>query len=159
MKKRIAKKAAKKTAKKVVKAAAKKGPAKAPSVAEAIGALDAQFMKAANAKDSAALVRAFYAPNAVLMPPNHPIAEGREGIRGFLQGLMDSGFAGIKLETTSTASAGDLAYGRGKYTLSLSPPGGAPVEHIGKYIVVYRRQANGAWRAVADIFNSDRAAD
>ena len=159
MKKKMAKRAAKKVVKAAAKKApAKKAPAKAPSAAEAIRALDAEFMKAANAKNSAALVRAFYAPDGVLMPPNHPIVEGRESIRGFLQGLMDSGFAGIKLETTSTASAGDLAYGRGKYALSLSPPGGAPVEDIGKYIVVYRRQANGAWRAVADIFNSDRAA-
>ena len=38
----------------------------------------------------------------------------------------------------------------------MSPPAGDPVQDIGKYIVVYRRQANGAWQAVADIFNSDQ---
>jgi uncharacterized protein (TIGR02246 family) len=128
------------------------------SAAQAIQELDAEFMKAASAKDAAALVRAFYAPDAVLMPPNRPAVEGREQIQGFLQGLMDSGLTEIKLETTTTASGEALAYGRGRYTLSLAPPGGAPVRDVGKYVVVYRRQANGSWRAVADIFNSDQPA-
>ena len=128
---------------------------KAPGAAEAIYRLDADFMKAANARNAAALVKAFYAPDAVLMPPNHGAVEGREKIAGFLQGLIDSGLTSIKLDTTTVASAGDLAYGRGRYTLELSPPGGTPLQDVGKYIVVYRRQANGSWRAVSDIFNSD----
>ena len=150
----MAKKRASRTAKKTAnRPAAKRGGA-----ADAIRQLDVDFMKAANAKNAGALVRAFYAPDAVMMPPNHPIVEGRTGIQGFLQSLIDGGFTSIKLDTTTVASAGDLAYGRGRYTLSMSPPGGAPVQDVGKYAVVYRRQANGSWRAVADIFNSDQAA-
>ena len=146
---RIAKKAPKKAAKRPV-------PTRA-SAADAIRRLDAEFMKAADARNAGALVKAFYAADAVLMPPNHPIVEGRADIQSFLQGLIDSGFTGIKLETTTIASVGDLAYGRGRYTLSMAPPGGAPVQDVGKYIVTYRRQAKGIWQAVADIFNSDQA--
>ena len=154
----MAKKMATKTAKKAPKKAAKR-PAPKPAVAaDAIRRLDSEFMKAANARNAAGVVKAFYAPDAVLMPPNHALVEGHAQIQSFLQGLIDSGFTSIKLETTTIASAGDLAYGRGHYTLALSPPGGAPVQHVGKYIVVYRRQANGAWRAVSDIFNSDQPA-
>jgi ketosteroid isomerase-like protein len=101
-------------------------------------------------------VKAFYAQDAVLMPPNHAIVEGRGQIQNFLQGLITAGFSGIKLETTTITSDGDLAYGRGRYTLSMSPPGGAAVQDEGKYIVVYRRQGKTGWRAIADIFNSDR---
>ncbi len=115
-------------------------------------------MKAASAKSAASLVKAFYAPDAVLMPPNHPIVEGRANIQGFLQALIDSGLTSIKLDTTTIAGAGDLAYGRGRYSLTISPPSGTPVQDAGKYVVVYRRQANGAWRAVTDIFNSDQPA-
>lgn len=154
----MAKKMATKTAKKAPKKAAKQPAPKAPGATDAIQQLDAEFMKAANAKKAGALVKAFYAPDAVLMPPNRPIVEGRAGIQSFLQSLIDSGLSGIKLETTTIASAGDLAYGRGRYTLSISPPSGAPIQEAGKYVVVYRRQPNGAWRAVADIFNSDQAA-
>jgi ketosteroid isomerase-like protein len=160
MAKKIAPKktAPKKAPKAARKAAAQRPAAKAASAADAIRRLDAVFMKAAGARDAGALVKGFYAPSAVLMPPNHPAVEGSEAIRGFLQGLMDSGLASLKLETATTASAGDLAYGRGRYTLSMTPAGGAPVQDEGKYIVVYRRQPDGAWRAVADIFNSNQAA-
>jgi ketosteroid isomerase-like protein len=154
----MAKKKATKAPKKGTKKAAKRAAPKAPSAAAAIRRLDAEFMKAANAKNAGALVKAFYAPDAVLLPPNHPAVEGHAGIQGFLQGMIDSGFNSITLETTSVASAGDLAYGRGRYTLSLTPAGGAPVQDVGKYIVTYRRSASGPWRAVADIFNSDQAA-
>jgi uncharacterized protein (TIGR02246 family) len=136
--------------------AARKPAVKVMSAAQAIRGLDGEFMKAANARDAGAVVRAFYAPDAVLLPPNHPIVEGRSNIQAFLQGLMDSGLSSIRLETTRIASDGALAYGRGRYTLSLAPAAAAPVEDVGKYVVVYRRQPDGSWRAVADIFNSDR---
>src|SRR5262245_35312235 len=150
----MAKKTATRSAKRAPKKAAKRA-ARKPAAADAIYQLDAEFMKAATAKNAAALVKAFYAPDAVLMPPNHGLVEGRQKIAGFLQGLIDGGLTGIKLETLTVASAGDLAYGQGRYTLNLSPPSSPPVQDVGKYVVVYRRQANGSWRAVSDIFNSD----
>jgi uncharacterized protein (TIGR02246 family) len=155
---------AKKKARRVAtKATATQKPAKRvapkpPGADDAIRQLDAEFMAAANAKNASALVKAFYAQDAVLMPPNHAIVEGRGQIQNFLQGLITAGFSGIKLETTTTMSEGDLAYGRGRYTLSMSPAGGAAVQDEGKYVVVYRRQGKTGWRAITDIFNSDRSA-
>lgn len=154
----MATKKASKTAKKATKPPSRRPAPKTAGAADAIRRLDATFMKAISAKNAGALVRAFYAPDAVLMPPNHPSVEGHAGIQGFLQGLIDSGLSRIVLETTSVASVGDLAYGRGRYTLTLAPAAGTPGQDTGKYIVVYRRAPGGPWRAVADIFNSDQAA-
>jgi ketosteroid isomerase-like protein len=140
------------------KQAARRGPAKGPSAAQAIRAMDQAFMQAAGARDAGTLVRGFYAPSAVLMPPNHPAVQGRAEIQKFLQGLMDAGLEAITLSTKHVEAAGDLACGRGTYTLTLAPAGGPRVEDAGKYIVVYRRGAGGTWQAVADIFNSDRPA-
>lgn len=126
--------------------------------ATAVRQLDRAFMKAVAARDARALVAAFYASGAVLMPPNAPAVKGRAGIQAFLQGLMDAGVANFALRTTRIESAGDLAYGRGTYRFSMPGPDGSMSQNIGKYIVVYRRQRDGSWRAVADIFNSDRPA-
>jgi uncharacterized protein (TIGR02246 family) len=154
----MAKKRTKKPARKMSKSRpAKKTARPVETAVAAIRRLDAEFMRAAAAHDGAALAAAFYDKDAVLLPPNSPALEGRESIRQMLQGLMDSGLTSIKLETTVTGSSGDLAYGRGRYTMNLEPAGGSPVTDVGKYVVVYRRQA-GVWRAVADIFNSDQAA-
>jgi len=61
----------------------------------------------------------------------------------------------LALDTTRVDSSGDLACGRGRYALTLAPPGAGQVQDIGTYVVVYRRNAAGQWRAVEDIFNSD----
>ena len=156
MAKKSAPKRAKKAPRKSAKAAAKSAPARPAGVADAIRKLDAGFMKAAHAKSAGPLVKGFYAATAVLMPPNHPAVEGHAAIQAFLQGMIDSGLTSIKLDTASVESAGALAYSRGRYSISLSPPGAAPVQDEGKYVVVYKQQASGAWRAVADIFNSDQ---
>jgi ketosteroid isomerase-like protein len=152
---KVTKRAARRPAKRLVARAARP---KGPTAAQAIRRLDEGFMQAAAARDMGALVAAFYAPAAVLMPPNHPAVQGRADIQRFLQGFVDAGLQSITLETTRIESAGALAWGRGTYRLSLLPPGGAPVHDVGKYIVVYRQQARGGWRAVCDIFNSDQPA-
>lgn len=128
------------------------------SANDAIHQLDSEFMRAAKAKDAASLARAFYAEDAVFMPPNHPIVEGRSNIQAFIQGLIDSGLQSIELKTTHIEESGDLAYGRGAYTLLMRSPEGGDIEDVGKYIVCYRRQDDGTWKAVSDIFNSDNAA-
>ena len=154
----MAKKATKKAAARSVKKAPKKVAPKGPSAAEAIHKLGLAFMKGVSAKNSQALVAAFYAPDAVLMPPNQPPLEGGENIRLALQGMMDAGVTSLKLETIATGSSGDLAWERARYTLSMTPPGGAPVQDVGKSLVVYRRQPSGQWRALVDMYSSDQPA-
>lgn len=133
-------------------------PTKRSTVAAAIRRLDVEFMRTVNAKDAAGVAGAFYAPDAVLMPPNQPLVKGRSQIRAFFQGLLDTGLSKIQIKTTKVESGGDFAYGRGVYSLLITPPDGPPVHDTGKYVVVYRRQRNRSWRAAMDIYNSDRAA-
>jgi hypothetical protein len=64
-----------------------------------------QARPASTTKDAAVLVRALDAPEAVLMPRNHAIIEGRRANQNFLQGLMDGGFVGITRETMIIESA------------------------------------------------------
>ena len=120
--------------------------------------LDIIFEQSVANKDAAALVNGFYAEGAVLMPPNHPAVEGKANIQAFLQGLMDQGATGIKLETIKHDIDGALAYVQGKYTLTMVIPDGTTVDDIGKYVVTYRQQTDGGWKVVTDIFNSDNPA-
>jgi ketosteroid isomerase-like protein len=50
---------------------------------------------------------------------------------------------------------GDLAYVYGKYSWVLMIPGQPPVPDSGKYIEVWRKQADGNWKITRDVFNSD----
>lgn len=124
--------------------------------ATAIRELDRKFMSAVASKDAKALVSAFYTADAVLLPPGAPLVKGRSAIQKFLQGLLDAGATKLTLKTTKVEASGDLAYGRGAYGFSMPTPDGRAQQEVGKYVVVYRRQRNGSWLAVADIFNADQ---
>ena len=123
---------------------------------EALRGLDEAFVRNANRRDAEALVAEFYAEDAVLLPPNAPMIEGAEAIRGFWRTILEAGVADVTLETTRLCLAGDLAYGVGRYALTAPRAGCGCAVDEGKYVVVFRRQADGTWKAVADMFGSDR---
>jgi hypothetical protein len=50
---------------------------------------------------------------------------------------------------------GDLAYDRGTYSMTVTPPGLAPIEDHGKYLSIWRKQADGSWKITHAMFNSD----
>jgi len=125
-----------------------------PDAASAIRALSDAFVRHFNAADADQLVRAFYAEDARLLPPNHRMLTGRSQIREALRGFIEAGLGGLAIETyeLEIASSGDLAYGIGTFSLA------RPLPDRGKFIEVYRRQADGSWKCVADMFSSDEAA-
>ena len=125
-------------------------PVSRDDAAEQIRAMDAEFVRNANAGNAVALVEAFYANDAQLLPPNSPKVSGKPAITQFWQGFIAAGVSDVQLETTDISASGDLAYGVGRYKFKMA---GAPQE--GKYLVVYRRQQNGRYRAVVDMFSSN----
>ena len=98
-------------------------------------------------------VAAFYADDAVTLMPNADAKHGRAAIRqGFnaMAGLN----ANLRLTTDRVVQSGDLAYETGTYDMTMSPSGTAPMNDRGKYLTVWRRQADGTWKIVADSINT-----
>ncbi len=50
--------------------------------------------------------------------------------------------------------SGDTAYEIGKYSLTIQAEGQAAMADSGKYVVVWKRQADGTWKLHVDIWNS-----
>jgi uncharacterized protein (TIGR02246 family) len=121
----------------------------------AVRALDAEFIRHANAGDAAALTGAFYTDDAVLLAPGTPRFDGAEAIQAFWQGFIDGGARDVWIETTTIVEAGEYGYGVGAYRCTQPASSGERVRDTGKYIVVYRRQPDGGWKVIADQFNSD----
>lgn len=122
----------------------------------AIKDLEAQWSKAAGAKNVDDIV-SFYADDASMLPPNMPIATGKQAIRGVWVELL--GMPGFSASWESTkaeaALSGDVAYDIGTYQLTMNDPQGKPMPDHGKYVVVWKKQADGKWKAAADMFSSD----
>ncbi len=123
---------------------------------QAIRDTETQWSRDAASKDLERFLT-YYAEEASVLAPNSPIATGMEAIRGTWKPLFGSpGFA-ISFQTAKVevARSGDLAYTHGTYTNTLSDPKGNPVNDRGKYVTVYKKQADGKWKSVADMFNTD----
>lgn len=113
------------------------------------------WLDAVSRKDTAAIA-GFYAPDGRFMVPNAPIAEGRAAIAAMWGHLLS--LPGVALTFGPThieaAASGDMAMEIGAYTLGFDRAGASRVEDRGKYVVVWKR-LDGAWKAAADILNSD----
>jgi ketosteroid isomerase-like protein len=123
---------------------------------QAIKNTEADWQKAGNDLDK---VVSFYADDAALLPPNSPIATGKEAIKAVWKSLVtDKNYAltfGSATGRVDVAKSGEIAYSRGTYSLTMSDPKGKPVTDKGKYLTVFKKQADGSWKAIEDMFNSD----
>jgi uncharacterized protein (TIGR02246 family) len=119
---------------------------------------DAQWSKTAMANDLEGTV-SYYSEDASLLPPNAPIATGKQAIRAVWASLL-SPDASVSWEVTKAevARSGDLAYLMGVYRVTPKNPQGEPLADRGKLVEVWKKQPDGKWKTVADIFNSDLAA-
>lgn len=108
----------------------------------------AAWMEAFNAKDLDAMT-AFYAEDAVLLPPNAPAIFGRDAVRATIQEMFAAGIA-IELEDLEIKVEGDLGYKAGRYRTRGED--GSLVDR-GKYIEIWSK-VDGSWVLHRDIWNS-----
>jgi uncharacterized protein (TIGR02246 family) len=130
---------------------------KASTDEEAIRKLDAEWSGAVQSKDLEKSV-SVYAEDAVFLPSNAPKADGKAQIRDAWSHLL--ALPGVELKFAPTkievAKFKDMAYDVGTYQLKANDPQGNPTIQIGKYVVVWKKQPDKQWKAVADIFNADK---
>jgi len=124
---------------------------------KALRDLDDQWSAAAGAKDVDKTV-SFYSDDAIVMPPNAASATTKEAIRALWKDLLTDAKISWKTKEVEVAQSGDLACLSGTYEVTLNDPTGKTVNDRGKYLEVWKRQADGSWKCGVDIWNSDLAA-
>jgi uncharacterized protein (TIGR02246 family) len=125
-------------------------PAHAADARSEIEAANTQF-SAMTAKRDAAGLAALYAADGQLLPAGSEAIRGREEIRKFWQGALDSGVAAIALKTIEVFAAGSTATEVGQYELRDAD---GKVLDRGKYIVVWRHEGHN-WRLLRDMFSTN----
>ena len=118
--------------------------------------LDDEWSRAIRARDVEKTI-SYYTDDAVVMPPNIPTLTGKEPIRSLWKSMLDSPSftGGWKATKVEVAQSGDLAYVSGNYEFTEKDDSGKPITDKGKYLEVWRKQADGNWKCVAGMFNSD----
>src|SRR6202522_4414889 len=116
---------------------------------------DTQWSKTAMANDLDGTV-SFYTDDASLLPPNTPIATGKQAIRAVWAAMLSPDTTvSWQVSKADVARSGEMAYVMGTYQITAKNPRGKSQEDHGKLVKVWKKQADGKWKTVADIFNSD----
>ena len=124
---------------------------------EAIRALTPAYDAAWKARDAVALAN-LYAEDAVLMNANIPARVGREAIRaGYATELAEAnGLSGVEGEVSEVHVSGDLAVVRGTWKATVTPNDGSqPYQNRGSWVTNVGRQADGSWKTVWEMSNSE----
>ena len=118
--------------------------------------LDDEWSKAAGAKDLEKTA-SFYTDDALVMPPNSPVLKGKDAARAMWKAMFAvPGFGGgWKATTVEVSKSGDLGWTTGPYEITETDASGKPMTDKGKYLAVWKKQADGSWKCVADMFNTD----
>jgi uncharacterized protein (TIGR02246 family) len=122
-------------------------------VRQAIAEGNAKFGEAVRKGDGAA-IGALYTDDATLLPPDSDMIKGRGGIEAFWKGGLQMGIKEAVLTSVDVSGGGDFAYEIGQFAIKIQSAGQAPIEQKGKYVVVWKKAADGAWKLHVDIWNS-----
>ena len=109
----------------------------------AIRRANSAFAAAVRSGNAQELVDNYYAPDAVLMPPNSAAVAGRDAVRGYWGQMLGVGAVDVALTSTNVMqSCSDMAVEAGRYDVNIAPKGGQAIHDTGKYMVVWKK-SNG----------------
>jgi ketosteroid isomerase-like protein len=100
----------------------------------------------------------FYAADARYLSGGRPAAStADERRRLWVEDFATPGFSSDESTTAiEVAGSGDLAYQVGTYVLGAEDAQGKPTRSTGKFVVIWKKQSDGKWKAIVDIDNADQ---
>jgi uncharacterized protein (TIGR02246 family) len=106
-------------------------------------------------------IAAHYTDDGNVMVPNSPVMTGKDAIvKGLKEALADPNWS-LSLQTVQVevSRGGDLGYVRGTYVLTNTDPAARKaVTEKGRFLTVFRKGADGSWKAVQDMNNAEAPA-
>lgn len=103
------------------------------------------------ARDAAGLAQ-LYAEDGIRLPPDASRIQGREAIEDMFEAEFEAGLENLQLEPTDIGHDGDLGWVVGNLSIDF-PMGDSMGTGTGNYVIVYRKEDDGAWRIVIDTWN------
>ena len=103
-------------------------------------------------------VVALYSPDAVFLTGTGDRFSGRDAIRAVFKTAMEGHTSDLTPRSLVTEVSGNLAYDSGDYLETIIPASGvAKTELKGNYVIVFKRQPNGAWLIIEHVWTDKPA--
>lgn len=97
-----------------------------------------------------------WADDAVMLPPDMPKLSGKAAIREYVLGAAN--LPGFRIswepEIAHISQGGDMAYLIERNVIEIDGESGEKIVTHGKVVTVWRKDQNGQWKNVVDIWNS-----
>ncbi len=122
----------------------------------ALQAADSAYTATITAMDPNAFA-ASYAADAKMYPPNDSARTGTAAITAFANQLFSAPGMSVTFHPlgAEVGAGGDMGYTVSHYVVSVTGPDGQPHTDQGHDFHVWRKQADGSWKIVQDIWNSE----
>jgi uncharacterized protein (TIGR02246 family) len=120
-------------------------------IRKAIDEGNSAWIRAFRETDSGLFVSLFDEDGAIL-GRNGNIVQGREKIKEHISAAMkEMGSATVTVKTRDVWVIRELAYETGDYSYAFKPTGGSGVKTTGRYVTIWKQQADGSWKIYRDI--------
>ena len=116
------------------------------SIAEA----NIKFGEAVRSGDATALA-SLYTEDTRLLDPKVGLIQGREGVEAYWAGAFQMGIKEVVLTTMDVMKMDDMVCEFGKADLTIKPEGQDEIKDVGKYLVIWKKAADGTWKMYVDI--------
>jgi uncharacterized protein (TIGR02246 family) len=120
----------------------------------------AAFVKDWGGKD-AERIAAHYTDDGTVIFPNAPVTTGRDAIGKAMKDVLTDPNWSLALQPVQVevSRSGDLGYVRGTYVLTATDPQSKKVAtERGRFVTIFRKEADGSWKAVQEISNAEAPA-
>ena len=120
-----------------------------------------KFVAAFRSGDTAAMV-SLLTSDVAFLPPNEAPVTGKAAAKAWLERFFST-LKVINFEIPLSESrrevmvSGDLGVECGPFKWTVAPlTGGAAIHEEGKFVAIWRREPDGTWRILRDIWNSNK---
>ncbi len=114
------------------------------------------YHQAASTKDRAAVV-ALYDENVLMVPPNADLVEKLEGVQGYRFGFLETPGVELQFEIlrAEISTSGDIGWTLSIGDITINNPEGPPGRDIIRDFHTWKKQTDGSWKVVVDMWNSE----
>ena len=117
--------------------------------------LDDEWSASAAKRDVNLLV-AFYAEDAMVYPPGDKLAVGRAAARTVWAGIADPNYSlSWKASNAGVSASGEMGFTSGTFVENIKGTDGKTTTATGKFLCVWKKQKDGKWKAIHDMWNYD----
>lgn len=124
----------------------------------AIMKADSAWDKASEAKSAEGWLN-FYSDDAIMMPPGENVCKDKASREASIRKMFATAGVSLRFQDTKVdvSQSGDLGYAVGVYQWSSKDSSGKDYHETGKYCETWKKQSDGNWKCIVDIWNADPA--